>query len=207
MTPELIVPESVESRADGRIGRRLRNRDAVLDATIKMFSEGEVVPAMDEVADRASVSLRSVYRYFETRDDLIRAALERWLMEEALHLVPQPAIDDELAERVEYFCAQRLALYFRFAPLARVAIVLDGGDPLVQDIFQYVRDSLHQQFVTQFGTELGLLGRRDWAMATIAATLPFQFHLFEYMHVGCGFDATQMHDLIADQLHLHLSAL
>jgi AcrR family transcriptional regulator len=207
MTSELMVPESVESRTDGRIDRRLRNRDAVLDATIKMFSEGEVVPAMDDVAERASVSLRSVYRYFATRDELIRAALERWLMEEAPHLVPQPPIDGDLAERVEYFCAQRLALYFRFAPLARVALVLDDADPMVREIFEYGRDSLRQQFAAQFDTELGLLEHRDWAMVTTGATLPLQFHLFEYMHVGCGFEAAQMHELIVEQLHLHLSAI
>ncbi len=207
MTSELMMPESVEIRTDGRIDRRLRNRDAVLEATIQMFAEGEVMPAIEDVAERVSVSLRSVYRYFATREELIRAALERWLLEETPHLVPPPPIDGDLADRVEYFCAQRLALYFRFAPLARVALVLDGTDPMVREIFEYGRESLRQQFAAQFDTELELLGHRDWAIVTTAATLPLQFHLFEYMHVGCGFDAAQMHDLIVEQLHLHLSAL
>jgi hypothetical protein len=153
-------PVSTETRTDGRIDRRLRNREAVLEATIKMFIEGEVIPAMDDVA-----------------------------------------------ERIEYFCGQRLALYFRFAPLARVALVLDEADPLVRDLFDYGRDTLSEQFAAQFETELGLLGHQDWAMATTAATLPLQYHLFEYMHVGCGFDATEMHALVVEQLQLHLSAL
>ncbi|MFT5978558.1 MAG: AcrR family transcriptional regulator [Candidatus Azotimanducaceae bacterium] len=207
MTSNLLDPASTETRIDGRIDRRLRNREAVLEATIKMFSEGEVIPAMDVVAERAAVSLRSVYRYFETRDELIRAALEQWLLQEAPHLVAQPPIEGDLAERIEYFCGQRLTLYFRFAPLARVALVLDETDPLVRDLFDYGRDSLREQFAAQFETELGLLGHRDWEMATTAATLPLQFHLFEYMHVGCGFDATEMHKLIVEQLQLHLSAL
>ena len=207
MSSEVMVPESAESRTDGRVGRRLRNRDAVLDATIEIFSKGEICPAMDDVAEQASVSLRSVYRYFETRDALIRAALERWLMQTSPHLVPQLAIEGDLAERIEYFSKQRLGLYFRFAPLARVALVLDGTDPLVQEIFEYGRDSLRSQFAEQFATELGLLGHRDWAMVTTAATLPLQFHLFEYMHRGCGFDETQRHDLIVEQLHLQLLAL
>jgi AcrR family transcriptional regulator len=207
MTSELMDPASTETRIDGRNDRRVRNRQAVLEATIAMFSEGDVIPAMDEVAERAAVSLRSVYRYFETRDELIRAALEQWLLQEAPHLVAQPPIEGDLSERIEYFCGQRLALYFRFAPLARVALVLDEADPLVRDLFDYGRDSLREQLVAQFETELGLLGHRDWATATTAATLPLQFHLFEYMHVGCGFDATEMHKLIVDQLHLHLSAL
>ena len=207
MTSELMNPVLTEIRTDGRIDRRLRNREAVLEATIKMFIEGEVIPAMDDVAERAGVSLRSVYRYFATRDELIRAALEQWLLQEAPHLVAQPPIEGDLAERIEYFCGQRLALYFRFAPLARVALVLDEADPLVRDLFDYGRDTLSEQFAAQFETELGLLGHQDWAMATTAATLPLQYHLFEYMHVGCGFDATEMHALVVEQLQLHLSAL
>lgn len=207
MTSELMEPVSAESRPDGRIGRRLRNRDAVLEATIKMLSEGEVIPAVDIVAERAAVSSRSVYRYFPTRDELIRAALEQWILQEAPHLMAQPPIQGDLAERIEYFCGQRLELYFRFAPLARAALVLDEADPLVLEIFDYGRDSIREQFAAQFETELGPLAHRDWVMATTAATLPLQFHLFEYMHLGCGFDATQMHELIVEQLHLHLSAL
>jgi len=207
MTPELMEPAPAESRTDGRIGRRLRNHDAVLEAAIKMFSEGEVIPAVDDVAKRAAVSSRSVYRYFPSRDELIRAALERWLLQQAPYLVAQPPIEGDRLTRVEYFCGQRLALYFRFAPLARVGLVLGETDPLVREIFESGRDSLREQFAAQFATELGLLAHRDWVMAMTAATLPLQFHLFEYMHVGCGFDATQMHELIVEHLHLHLSAL
>ena len=204
---ELVEPLSAEGRTDGRIGRRLRNRDAVLEATIKMLSEGEVLPAVDIVAERAAVSTRSVYRYFPTRDELIHAALEQWLLQEAPHLVAQPPIEGDLAERIGHFCGQRLALYFRTAPLARAAFVLNEADSLVLEIFDDSRNSLSEQFAAQFETELGLLAHRDWVMATTAATLLLQFHLFEYMHVGCGLNATQMHELIVEQLHLHLSAL
>ena len=48
MTSELMDPVSTETRTDGRIDRRLRNREAVIEATIKMFIEGEVIPAMDD---------------------------------------------------------------------------------------------------------------------------------------------------------------
>jgi AcrR family transcriptional regulator len=207
MIPDPPAPETAETHIDGRVDRRLRNRDAVLAATIEMFSEGNVVPAMDDVAERASVSLRSVYRYFETRDVLIRAALEHWLAQTTPDLVVPPAFDGDLAGRVEYFCGQRLALYFRFAPLARVAIGLDRTDPMVREIFEYGRDSLRQEFADQFDTELGSLGQRERNMVTTAATLPLQFPLSEYIHRGCGFDATQMHDLIVEQMQLQLSSV
>jgi AcrR family transcriptional regulator len=207
VTPKLPTLEMTETHIDGRVDRRLRNRDAVLAATIEMFSEDNVVPAMDDVAERASVSLRSVYRYFATRDELIRAALEQWLAQMAPDLGVLPAVDGDLSARVEHFCEQRLLLYFRFAPLARVAIGLDPTDPIAQEIFEYGRKSLRQEFVDQFDTELRLLGQREQNMVTAAATLPLQFPLSEYMHRGCGFDATQMHDLIVEQMQLQLSSV
>lgn len=207
MTPDVTVSTSAESHIDGRNSRRLRNRDAVLDAAIEMFSEGEIIPAMDDVAERAAVSVRSVYRYFATRDALMRAALERLLVQAAPYLVVRPTADGNLAARTEHFCEQRLALYFRFAPLARVAIALGRTDPMVWEIFEYGRDSLRQQFADQFDTELGPLAHPERAMLTTSATMSLQFHSFEYMHRGCGFDAAQMHDLVVEQMRLHLSAV
>jgi len=62
---------------DGRSARRDRNRLAVLDAVIELFSEGVLEPTPDDVAARVGLSARSVYRYFVDRDALLRAAIDR----------------------------------------------------------------------------------------------------------------------------------
>ncbi len=62
---------------DGRSARRERNRDAVLDAVIDMFTEGSLTPGPAEVAVRSGVSIRSVHRYFEDTDNMICAAMDR----------------------------------------------------------------------------------------------------------------------------------
>ena len=63
--------------SDGRTARRDRNREAVLDAVLELFSEDAASPAPDDVAARSGVSLRSVYRYFDDMETLIRAAMAR----------------------------------------------------------------------------------------------------------------------------------
>ena len=62
MTAAADAPRD-EGAIDGRLARRDRNRAAVLDATIALFSEGDLDPAPELVAKRADISPRSVYRY------------------------------------------------------------------------------------------------------------------------------------------------
>ena len=57
--------DAPEVPGDGRLARRDRNRIAVLDAAIELFAEGVLDPTPDDVATRAGISARSVYRYFE----------------------------------------------------------------------------------------------------------------------------------------------
>src|SRR5688500_3891186 len=62
---------------DGRRLRRQQNREAVIDALIELFEEGSYTPSSAEVAERAGISPRSLFRYFDDVDDLNRAAVDR----------------------------------------------------------------------------------------------------------------------------------
>jgi TetR/AcrR family transcriptional regulator, cholesterol catabolism regulator len=64
--------------------------DAILAAAMKLLESGgyEAVQVR-EVARRAHVSLASIYRRYETRDDLIVAALELWTAAHG-HAAPVP---------------------------------------------------------------------------------------------------------------------
>ena len=61
---------------DGRSLRRKRNRDAVISALIDLIQEGNLTPTVAKIADRAAVSHRSVFRYFDDLNDLARTAIE-----------------------------------------------------------------------------------------------------------------------------------
>lgn len=66
-----------EAEVDGRRLRRQQNREAVLDALVELFDEGDYTPGTTKIADRAGISARSLFRYFDDVDDLHRAAIER----------------------------------------------------------------------------------------------------------------------------------
>ena len=61
---------------DGRSLRRERNRDSVIEALLALVREGNMDPGGAEIAERAGVSHRSVFRYFDDLGDLIRTAID-----------------------------------------------------------------------------------------------------------------------------------
>src|SRR6185437_733480 len=67
----------VDSAGDGRRLRRDRNRMAVVDALLDLYGESNLRPSTAEIADRAGLSHRSLFRYFDDFDDLCREAICR----------------------------------------------------------------------------------------------------------------------------------
>ena len=71
--------DSVESSGliavDGRTARKNSNRDAVVEAALQLFQAGARDVKMEDLAEAAGVSVRSVYRYFANVDEVLEAAM------------------------------------------------------------------------------------------------------------------------------------
>ncbi len=149
--PEPEVP------SDGRTARRDRNREAVLDAVLDLFADGSMTPVPAEVAERSGVSLRSVYRYFDDMDALVRAAIARNLA----RMGPFFDLDDPgvgpLDERVERTVAARLRLHDGIAPMARAAVARAPQNPIIDERLQETRLLLRRQVEEMFAPELAAL--------------------------------------------------
>ena len=64
-----------ENKVDGRTRRGERNREALLDAAYDLIVEGNLAPSSQEIAQRAGVGLRGIFRHFGDMEGL-RAALD-----------------------------------------------------------------------------------------------------------------------------------
>jgi AcrR family transcriptional regulator len=105
--------------ADGRRARRERGRVAVLEAAKSFFDEGEARPSAEALAERAGVSLASLYRYFDRLDDLPQLVFESQVDEVA----PLLRIETEgrtLEERVAAFVDARVSVYEQVQGTARM---------------------------------------------------------------------------------------
>jgi AcrR family transcriptional regulator len=109
------------SAGDGRRLRRDRNRMAVVDALLDLYSEWNLRPSTAEIAERAGLSHRSLFRYFDDFEDLCREAISR-AEQRALPLVrieADPAAP--LEDRIDALVTQRLRLFEALGPVALVS--------------------------------------------------------------------------------------
>ena len=84
---------------DGRSARALRTREAIVDACIGLVEEGELRPTAPRVAERAGVSVRSVFQHFDDLPSLHIAVSERIVARLAvlLHPIdPSMPLDDRI---------------------------------------------------------------------------------------------------------------
>ena len=161
---------------DGRSARRNRNRDLVLDAVLALFQEGHFSPTPETVAARSGVSLRSVYRYVSSRDELFQFAIERHLEKTADVWRPTPMRDGDFVARLDYFLEYRLRLYESVAATNRASRAYSLTSVDVREKLATARKILRRQTEAQFGQELNALSdsTRTATLAAIDALTQFE---------------------------------
>jgi len=92
-------PADVEEKKDGRHERVERGKRAVFEALVELFSEGRYNPPVAEVAARAGVSERTLFRYFGSYNEVIAGMVGYWYPRVQHYLNADPPAGD-LAARV-----------------------------------------------------------------------------------------------------------
>jgi AcrR family transcriptional regulator len=62
---------------DGRRLRSERSRQAIIDASLALIAEGNLVPTAQQISERAGVGIRSFFRHFADMENLFAAADEQ----------------------------------------------------------------------------------------------------------------------------------
>lgn len=185
---------------DGRAARRERNRTAVLDAVLELFGEGATNPTPDEVADRSGISLRSVYRYFDDRETLLRSAMEHhFLRVQPLFVLSLPA-DADLDDRVVGLVEHRMRLYEAAAPVFRMAIARAARSKLIAERVEDRRTLLARQVDETFGAELAALGSAAPAISATIDTL-VEFEAVDHLRRFRGFNAAEATEALRRSIH------
>ncbi len=143
--------------SDGRSARRERNRDAVLDALIDLTGEGVVDPSIDDIAERAGVSYRSVYRYFSDRSEMMDAATDRamaWIQPLVQKASGDADPGDPLERRIDAMVDARVALYFQIAEMVRSAMMQSFSNRKIHEHLRNARRISRGQIHDQFHNEL-----------------------------------------------------
>ncbi|MBC7633018.1 hypothetical protein [Aeromicrobium sp.] len=119
------MPVERRRSTDGRIARGERTRDAIVAAHTELLREGVLKPTAKHLAERAGISLRTVWLNFNDLEALLRATTAFWLGADAELRLP---VESGLAlpDRIDRYCEQRTARLENLAPAARSAAL---GEP------------------------------------------------------------------------------
>lgn len=104
---------------DGRILRSERSRDAIASAVYDLIGEGIPQPTAEQVAERAGVGVRSVFRHFADMDALYATINDRVLDTVQPMLNEAPPAGMALTDRAKQLVADRAVLFERIAPYRR----------------------------------------------------------------------------------------
>ncbi len=115
---------------DGRRRRSERSRDRIITAMIELVEGGAITPSAEDVAARAEVGLRSVFRHFRDMESLYREMSLRISSQYQMWLVPFESPDwrGQLAETID----RRLTTYERLMPFKRAADAHRHESPSMQ---------------------------------------------------------------------------
>jgi AcrR family transcriptional regulator len=147
-------------RVDGRTARSERTRNAIVDAHLRLITEGDLRPTADRIAKLAGVSLRALWSHFADMEALMAASGQR-VLEQRDESYRPVAPDLPLADRIDAFCGQRARLLEQIGPAARASAL---KEPFSEALQRYrrihvsrVRDELTSTFPEEIGADEELL--------------------------------------------------
>ncbi|GGD98326.1 transcriptional regulator [Polymorphobacter glacialis] len=122
--------QRTEPSTDGRRRRSEVSRDRIVAAMLALVEEGAISPSAEDVAVRARVGLRSVFRHFSDMDNLYAEMTLRLAQGYETALAPFESSDwrGRLVEATE----RRTAIFERLLPFKRAADAHRHESPAIQ---------------------------------------------------------------------------
>jgi AcrR family transcriptional regulator len=173
---------------DGRLARSARTRRAIVDALRSLHHDGDLRPTAPRVAERAGVSLRTVWQHFNDLESLLIEAGQRDY-EIALGYVTPIDLDAPLPDRLCQLVEQRGRMYEALAPVWRAARLQEPFSPAIRRNRDRLLEAARDQLERVVGPELSALpvdSRRPVFAALQVATT---WSTWESLRAELGFSA------------------
>jgi AcrR family transcriptional regulator len=127
---------------DGRLRRSERSRQAIVAALLDRIGEGVLQPTAQQVAERAGVGIRTVFRHFSEMDSLY-AAMDARLEGDVRPSLAGERREGTLDERIAGLVRLRTQLFERIAPYKRAANLQRWRSRFLQDRHRLLQRALH----------------------------------------------------------------
>jgi len=138
---------------DGRERRGLRNREKIVQAIYELVRENEALPTAEQVARRARVGDRTVFRHFADMEALsrdMRGRVQGEVMPLLLKDMPIAQGNQPLARRIDALVDKRAAVFEHLAPFRHVARIVSGpSDDGYAELTRFLRTEITLVFAEE----------------------------------------------------------
>lgn len=161
---------------DGRHARSQRTRTAVAEAMLDCLEEGMLRPSAKEVAERAGVSSRAVFRHFENMESLFEEASQIQI-ERVMSTLPPVLGEGSLDQRVDSLVRHAAHCHEVIAPVRRAALLSEPFSKVIQERHAWMRSIFRKHVREVFSTELKVLAepQRRNRIALLSAMFSFSY--------------------------------
>jgi AcrR family transcriptional regulator len=141
--------------SDGRVARGERTRSSIADALYELLADGAENPSGRDIAERANVSLRSVFQHFDDIEAVYGELVSRQHERVAPFLAPVNS-EVPLNERIEKLIESRDAMFALAAPLRRSMGTYRGvkTSHTIRRAMTYLQRAQREQILQTFALEL-----------------------------------------------------
>ena len=172
---------------DGRLARSERTRLAIVDAMRALHHEGDLRPTAPRVAERAGVSVRTVWQHFEDLETLLVAAGQRDLEIAGTFVTAiDPALP--LTDRVRLLVEQRSRMFEAMAPPWRAARLQEPFSAQIRTNRQTLMGLARAQLAELFATELAAADDAETLLDALLAASSWA--AWESLRTDIGLDVT-----------------
>jgi AcrR family transcriptional regulator len=178
---------------DGRHARSDRTRAAVAAAMLDCFLEGILRPSAEEVAGRAGVSRRAVFRHFENmealQEEASRLQIERVLREPFPPLLEEGSLDQRIDAMVAHSAHRNEVI----TPVRRAALLSEPFSDVIRERHAWLRRLVRKQLRSVFGPELDTMPdpERRERIAQLRSLLSFSYWEALRCHEGLSREAAE----------------
>lgn len=168
-----------DAATDGRVARGRRTRAAIVAAFLDLLTEGAPRPTAKEIADRAGVSVRSIFQHFEDLEAL-RTDVVRMQGERIRPMIGELDDTGPLDARIAALVVQRVRLYEHIAPLRRSVAGIERTGAVRAGIDE-MHARLRRQLSAQFAAELKAMPRPQSTAVLSAADALTSFEAWDQL--------------------------
>ena len=161
---------------DGRQARSRRTRAAVAEAMLDCLEEGLLRPSAKQVAERAGVSTRAVFRHFDNMEALFEEAA-RLQIERVMSQLPPVVTEGSLEQRIDALVLHSVRLNEIIAPVRRAALLFEPFSKVIRERHVWMRAAARRQVRSALAPELNALSeaQRSDRIAALRALLSFSY--------------------------------